>query len=390
MTPSGRVFGHSLRELWMLEEGIVYLNHGSLGATPRVVLEAQDAWRRRIEREPVRFMARELERELRSAAATLAGFLGGDGEGLVFVDNATSAINAVLAGIDWQPGDEIVLCRECYGGVRHAVDRHAVRRGARVRLADFPLPLPGPQAVLDALAAALGPRTRLALLDHVSSTPAAVLPLAGMIALCRERGVPVLVDGAHAPGMLDVQLAACGADWYAGNAHKWLFAPRGCGFLWTAPGRRATTHPLVTSVWHGAGYPRAFDWPGTRDPATWLAVTAGIAFMQRLGVDAVRAWQGKLAAHAAQNLARAWGTQVTAPPSMFAAMTAVQVPAGPAATETVAALIHDRLLDEHGIEVPVYPIAGALWVRVSAQVYLDESDILRLQAAVPDVLRTLA
>jgi len=386
MTARGQGFGHAQRARWLLDEHVVYLNHGSVGATPRAVLAAQDEWRRRIEREPVRFMGRMLEGALRAAAARIAGFLGGDGEGLVFVENATAAINAVLAGIDWHPGDEIVVCREVYPGVRNAIAWHAARRGAVMRVADFPVPVPGPEAVLDALEAALGPRTRLALLDHVGSTLAAVYPLPAMIAACRRRGVPVLVDGAHAPGMLDVDLATLGADWYAGNAHKWLCAPRGCGFLWTAPQRREQTHPLVASVWHGEGYTREFDWPGTRDPSGWLAVTAAIDFIEGLGIEAMRAWQHGLVVRAAGRLARAWGTAPAAPDEMLGSMVALRLPEGVPATPHAAARVHDRLLDAHGIEVPVHVIAGALWLRVSGQVYLEDADLDRLGEAVPAVL----
>jgi len=379
-------FGHDLRRHWLLEDGIVYLNHGSVGATPRAVLAAQDEWRQHIEREPVRFMSRDLPAQLRAAAARLAEFLGGDGEGLVFVDNATSAVNVVLASIDWHAGDEIVVLREAYPGVRNAIERHALSRGTRLREARFEVPLREPQEVTDALAAALGPRTRLALIDHVGSTLATVYPLAAMVALCHERGVPVLVDGAHGPGMLEVALAATGADWYAGNCHKWLCAPRGCGFLWTAPERRATTRPLVASVWHGEGYPLAFDWPGTRDPSVWLAVGAAIDLLQGFGVDAVRAYTRSLAAQAAATLSVRWNTPVAAPEAMRAAMAAIRVP-GIAAEH--AAALHDRLLDTYRIEVPVYPIDGAAWLRISAQIYLEPRDLLALGEAVPEAAAAL-
>ena len=413
------VFGHAMLEHFPLEPGVVYLNHGTVGVTPRVVMRARAAILDEIERQPARYMIRELMRpgtlmaqspsartpepvlapvrvlvpelpvlplpRLRAAAERVAAFLGASGEGLVFVDNASSGVNAVLRSIDWQPGDEILIPDHAYGGVARAAAFIAGQRGASVTSVAWPFPAHDSTAYVEALARAITPRTRLALLDHVSSETALVLPLAEMAAACRARGVAVLVDGAHAPGAIDVNLESLGVDWYAANLHKWCFAPRGCGVLWAAPERRAGLHPAVVS-WglENHDWLQEFDWTGTRDPSPWLAAPAGLDFMRDvLGVDAMREYNHRLAWQSAQRLAQRWGRPWTTPESMVGCMVTVPLPerCGHADAAT-AQRRRDELLFAHGIEVPVIARSGALWVRLSFQVYNDASDVDRLiQAA---------
>jgi isopenicillin-N epimerase len=223
--------GAAIRHEWNLDPAFLTVNHGSFGATPRVVLAAEAAWRRRMEAQPTRFFAHELPAALRGAAARLAGFLGARGEDLVFVENATSGCNAVLRSLTFAPGDEILVLDHGYGAVVKAARHAAARAGARVVEAAIPFPGTDDDRVVASVTAALTPCTRLAVLDHVTSASALVLPLARMAASCHAAGVPVLADGAHAPGNIDLDVPAIGADWYAGNCHKWLCAPKGCGFL---------------------------------------------------------------------------------------------------------------------------------------------------------------
>jgi isopenicillin-N epimerase len=255
--------------------------------------------------------------------------------------------------------------------------------------APFPLPARDPAEYVKAVERAITPRTRLALLDHVCSETALVLPLAEMAAACRARGVPVLVDGAHAPGAIDVDIAALGVDWYAANLHKWAFAPRSCGVLWAAPERRAGLHPGVIS-WGitNDDWLQEFDWTGTRDPSPWLAAPAGLDFMHDvLGVAAMREHNHRLAWQSAQRLAQRWGRPWTAPESMVGCMVSVPLPARFGPADAAAGLrLRDALLFEHGIEVPVIARGDALWARLSIQVYNDESDVERLARAV-DALR---
>jgi isopenicillin-N epimerase len=229
---------NAARAAFCLDPDWLTLNHGSFGATPRAVIAAQQGWRDRLEAQPTRFMTMELPGALRSAASQLAGFLGADAEGLGFIENATAGCNAVLRSLRFTPDEEVVVLSHGYAAVQKAAAHIAGGAGARLIEVPIPFPRPDTAGLIAALEAALTPRTRLAILDHITSPSALVLPIAPLIALCRARGVPVLVDGAHAPGQVPLNLTALGADWYAGNCHKWLLAPKGCAFLWTAPARR--------------------------------------------------------------------------------------------------------------------------------------------------------
>ena len=390
-------FGRSFLSHWWLDPEITYLNHGTVGATPRVVLETQHAWQRRIEAQPASFLFRELMRVtpdeagaprplLRQTADTVGAFVGARGDDLVFVDNASTGINAVLRSLALKAGDEIVVLDQAYGAVAMAAGFVARAVGAKVVVVTTPWPAQGDAATAtaDAVEAALTARTRLAILDHVSSQTALILPVAAMAERCRARGVPVLIDGAHVPGALALDIEALGADWVVGNLHKWAFAPRACGFLWVAPAHRAALHPPVISWGLDAGLAQEFDWTGTRDPSAVLSAPAGIAFMHDvLGLEAMRTWNHDLVWRMAHSLAARWGQAWTTPESMVGCMASVPLPARiDALGEPAAPALKDWLLHERRIEAQVLAIRGRVWVRLAAQVYNDEADYERLAEAV--------
>ena len=370
---TGPALGSAIRGEFLLDPGAVTVNHGSFGATPRAVLAAQDRWRARMEAQPSTFMRRILPGALREAGATLARFVGADAADLAFVDNATTGVNAVLRSLTFRPGDEIVVLSHVYGAVAKTVRHAAAQAGAQVVIAALPFPDPTEPAVLAGLAAALGPRTRLAVLDHIASPSALVLPIAAMVALCRARRVPVLVDGAHAPGQVPLDLAEVGADWYTGNCHKWLFAPKGAAFLWAAPDRQAGLHPVAISHGYGEGFHAEFDWTGTRDPTAFLAVPDGIDFHARLGGTALMARNAALAAESAAILARRLNTGCGATGIFAAAMAVVRLPAPPDRAET----LRETLMDA-GTDAPVHALDGGAWLRLSVQAYNEAADYLRL------------
>jgi isopenicillin-N epimerase len=298
--------GHEMRRLWTLEGGMHFLNHGSFGATPRYVLKAQGRWRARLERQPVRFMTRELPAALRTAAATLAAFVGTAGERIAFVENATGGINAVLRSMTWHAGENIVIANHAYPAVRNAVSFIARRHGLMVVEADIPFPLGKLLDVERAYRAAITAKTRLVIVDHVFSPLAVVAPLKQIVAHCRSRGVPVLVDGAHAPGMLPLSLDSLGADWYVGNCHKWLFAAKGCAFIFASPAAARQLHPATVSNLYGQGFPTEFDWQGTRDYSAWLSVTAALEFLKAIGVERYRDYLQQQTAVAARLMRACW------------------------------------------------------------------------------------
>jgi isopenicillin-N epimerase len=368
------------RDEWLLDPDVAFLNHGSFGATPRAVLAEQDRWRAAMERHPTHFMSEELPQALAAAAARLAAFVGARAEDLVFVENATAGCNAVLRSLRFAPGDEILVTDHGYPAVRKAAEYAAARAGARVVEAAVPFPIVDARQVLAGFSSRLGPRTRLAVFDHITSPTAVVFPLGELTAVCRAAGVPVLIDGAHAPGMLSLDVPSVGADWYTGNCHKWLMAPKGSAFLWVAPGRQADIHPLVISHGFGDGFAAEFAWVGTRDPSAWLSVPAAIDFHERLGGSKLRERNAALAREQATLLADAWQTERGAPDALTGSMAAVRLPLREPATTDRAQELRRSLFDDHRIEVPVSPFAGALWARISAHAYNRPEDYARLAA----------
>ena len=373
--------GEAARSLFLLEDGIAFLNNGSFGATPKSVLATQDSWRRQMEAEPVRFMLRVLPVAIRTAASQLASFLNVHGEDLVFVDNATAGINAVLRSLHFGPGDELLTIDHVYGAVRKTMLFVAERTGARVVEAPVACPGTSPENVVQSIDAAIGPRTKLLVIDVITSPTALVLPVAEICALARRRGIPVLVDAAHAPGQVPLDLAALDADWVAGNVHKWLFGVRSSGFLWTRRDRQADTHPCVISHGLGSGYCAEFDWVGTRDASPWLSVGAAIEFWRAMGGPALMERNRALAAEAAAMLERHLGVAPAAPPSMRAAMQTIELPHHGPATLDNAKRLTARLSDAHGVTVPIIPFGDRLWVRISAQIFNAMPDYDRLAAA---------
>ena len=385
---------------WPLDPGVDFLNHGSFGACPTAVLAAQAEWRDRLERQPVAFMVRALEPALDAARERLAALVGADPDDLAFVANATTGVATVLASLDPAPGDELLCTDHVYNACRNALDVLAQRSGARVVVVAVPFPIDSGERIVEALVAATGPRTRLALVDHVTSPTALVLPVARIVSELQARGVDVLVDGAHAPGQVELDLRALGAAYYTANAHKWLCAPKGAALLHVRRDRQARIRPLVTS--HGRNSPRIdrsrfrleFDWTGTDDPTPYLAVPAAIEFLERLlpgGLPALRAANHALACRARRLLLEALGIGPPAPEAMLGAMASVPLPPGPSAPPSAHPWIEplgERLYGE-GFELPVmtWPSRPARLLRISAQAYNAPRQYERLARRLSVALR---
>jgi isopenicillin-N epimerase len=386
------VFGHAMRDQWMLDPAVTYLNHGTVGATPRRVLLKQQALRDEMERQPSRFMLREVaghqpapwrsESRLREAARSVAAFVHARPEDVVFVPNVTTGINAVLRSARFEPGDEIIVTDLAYGAVARAARSVAGERGAAVRTVEMPFPPGDADAAVATVAAAITAKTRLAIVDHVTAQTALVLPVAAIARACHERGVPVLVDGAHAPGSLALDIPAIGADWYSANLHKWAHAPRGCGILWADPRRQSHLRNPVVSWGFERGFREEFELVATGDPTNYLAAPEGIALLREWGFDSVLAYIHGLAWEAAQLLTAAWQTRLETPRGMVGAMVTVALPAAAGATDEDATRLRLALLVEDRIEVQLHAWRGRLWTRVSAQVYNEPSDVVRLADAV--------
>ena len=387
-----QTFGHAMLAHFSLDPTITYLNHGTVGVVPRRVQAAQQAIRDEIERQPARYVVRELADvgefvqrmppRMRTAAASVAEFVGCDAKDLAFVDNATAGYNAVLRSWPFQAGDEILVTDHSYGTVGLTAEYVASRSGAKVVTLAMPFPETTPEKVIAAFEAAVTPRTRIAVVDHVTAPSALVLPVAEIAARLRARGVAVLADGAHALGALPVDIAKLGVDFYTGNLHKWAMAPRPSATLWAAPARQKDLHPTAISWGFGKGMSAEFDMLGTRDASMWLASPEGIAFMRDIGLAEMREYNHRTVWEAARSLTERWGTQIPAPESMYGSMVTIPLPERFGTTREAAARLKDVLLFEEGIETQPNFIQGRIYVRLAAQVYNDAGDFEKLRLAI--------
>jgi isopenicillin-N epimerase len=373
-------FGHIRRRDFVLAEGVDHLNHGSYGATSKSVIEAAQRWRLEMEADPSTFFRRDLLGLLRRSAERVAAFLGGKTADWAFVENATSGLNAIIASLALRSGDELLCLSQVYGAIGNALSHHAGRSGARLVSVEVPVPFTDPAPLLEAISAAIGPRTRLAVFDHITSASAVVLPVREMAALCRERGVPVAIDGAHAPGQIALDVPALGVDWYVGNLHKWAFAAKGAAVIWCAPERQKSLHPTAISHALGQGFTAEFDYTGTRDNSAWLAVPAALDYVEALGAEAIRAHNAVLARDAGAMLTDAWESEAAAAPEFAASMVSVRLPGRTEGNRDRAHRLAGHLAERHGITAAVMALDGALWVRVSAQIYNEIDDYARLAA----------
>jgi isopenicillin-N epimerase len=395
-------FGRPLLQLWALDPAATYLNHGTVGATPRAVLAAQAAWRDEIEQHPARVLLREItpigvqgspgaagpdgrpRQRLRAAADAVAPWLGVTGADLVFVANATTGANAVLGSFALAPGDEVLVTNRTYGAVARAATHHAARSGASVRTLTLPFPGASAHELVAAVESSLTPRTRLAVLDHVSPETALIMPLRAMADACRAHGVAVLADGAHAPGAIPVDIPSLGVDFYTANLHKWAFAPRSSAVLWAAAPWRDSLHPPVISWGLGLGWHAEFDWMGTSDPTPHLCAPDGLAFIDAAlgGRETLWAHNHGLAWRSAVRLCERWGLPWSTPREMVGSMVSVPLPPALGRGAEAAMALKDALLFEHAIEAQILAVDEALWLRISAQAYNDDEDLERVASAI--------
>jgi isopenicillin-N epimerase len=391
---------------WDLDPAITFLNHGSYGACPRPVLELQRELIDRLEANPIRFLSREFEGRLDEAREAVAAFLHADPEGLVVVPNATTGVATVVEDLHLRPGDELLTTDHEYNATLNALRTVAEHHKARIVRADIPLPIRHPEQAVEAILSKVTPRTRLALVSHITSPTAVVLPIETIVRELDRMGVDTLVDAAHAPGMVPVDVRALGAAYWTGNGHKWLCGPKGAGVLYVREDRRAGMHPLVTS--HGRNDPRTdrpvlwkeFDWQGTGDPTAFFVLPEAIRViggLQAGGWAAHMAANRELALAARDRLLAAIGGEPLTPDSMVGSMAAVTIP---------SSIDPDRLnlelAERDGIEVPVtpWPVRAArddpdsppkqVLVRISAQRYNEPADYDQLADALVERLRKRA
>ncbi|MCH2162275.1 MAG: aminotransferase class V-fold PLP-dependent enzyme [Phycisphaerales bacterium] len=384
-------FGESVRGDWPLDFSVAFLNHGSFGSVPHEIHKVAEQWRARFEAEPIEWFSRRSGDAVREAASKVASFLGSPADRTGFVVNATAAVNAVLRDAAIGRDDDILGLDHGYGAVKKAIRHLASARGANVIEARIPLPVHGPEDIIQAVEDAITPRTRLAVIDQVTSPTALVIPVQAIVDLCRARGIPVLIDGAHAPGMLHRPADIEGAGWWTGNLHKWVCAPKGCAVLVTSEEQLPRTHPPVISHGYQSSFAEEFDWQGTMDFAPWLSAPASIDFWDRYGgMELVRDHNHELVTSAHRFLVQRLGLAPISPidGSLLGSMATIPLPRileSHPQRSTIEAL-NARLNHEFQVEAPVMDVGGTWHVRISAQVYNEPADYERLASAIESLV----
>lgn len=379
-------FGRQILDQWLLDPDLAFLNHGSFGATPRVVIEHQRNLIEEMERNPVRFMDVVLPAGLRDSASVVSDWLGIDPEGTAFVANATDGINAVLRSLELSPGDRVVTTNWVYGAIEQTLRFVCERAGAVLDIVHLPFPCSSADELAQTICARLE-GARFLVLDEIASKPAVRLPVERILREAKRCGVETLVDGAHVPGQTPLCFQdELRPDYWVGNLHKWSFAPKGCAILWVAEPHRDQVHPTIISHGYRSGFAHEFDWVGTRDPTAWLTAPAGLTFIDRWGREAVWDYQTTLRREASSFLRELWDVPKTAPDDVLCAMESFQVPFECEGTDEAADALNARLRDEYGVEVPVFALEGVAWIRISAQIYVDMRDIERLGHAVRSMI----
>ncbi|MCC6628704.1 MAG: aminotransferase class V-fold PLP-dependent enzyme [Chloroflexi bacterium] len=362
-----------MRDLFLLEPGLHFLNHGSFGAVPRPVFDEYQRLQREVEAQPVRFIGREADDRLAEARGVLATYLHCPADDLLFVPNTTAGLNMVIRGLSLQPGDEILGTDHEYGALDATWNYVCERTGARYLRHPIPVPVETSDTIVDAFWAGVTPRTRVIFLSHITSPTALTLPVAAICRRARQAGILTIIDGAHVPGHLPLDLAALDADAYAGNCHKWLCAPRGSAFLWVRPGLQPSVAPMTVSHgWRpGASYQECHTWQGTRDLCAFLTVPAAIAFQRDHDWDAARARCHELARQARRRVADLTGLPPLSPDSTawFGQMVTLPLP------PVDLGRLKQRLYDEHQVEAPIINWGGRHAIRLSFQGYNDAADL---------------
>jgi isopenicillin-N epimerase len=378
----------ALREEFLLDPDVVFLNHGSFGACPRPVFEHYQAVQRELERQPVEFLGRRLRGLLAEARAALADYLHVGHDDIVYVSNVTTALNIVARSLPLQSGDEVLTTNHEYGALERTWTFVSEYRQTRVVVQQLPVPLDDPDEVVEAVWAGVTPRTRVLFLSHITSPTAVTLPIEPLIVRARNAGIWTVVDGAHAPGQVELDLSALDVDFYGGNCHKWLSAPKGAGFLYVRPELQHLIEPVVVSWgWRPTDPgPSVFvdqiERQATHDPAAYLSVPTAIEFQAQRDWPRVRQECHELARLARQQMTELTGIQplVADDPRWFAQMATLPLP--PCDT----AELKRRLYDEYQIEIPATRWGDVPCLRVSVQGYNTRDDIERLIAAVAKLL----
>ncbi|PID85710.1 MAG: aminotransferase [Chloroflexi bacterium] len=382
---------NNLKHEFLLDPNIVYLNHGSFGATSRPVFAAYQAWQRRLEQQPVQFIIGELPDLLAEARQALGQYLHADADNLVYVPNATFGLNIIARSLALSTGDEVLTTDHEYGACNNVWQFFSDKRGFRYKQQPIPLPLVSDEDMLAAFWQGVTPQTKVIFLSHITSATAVTLPVTQICQRAKENGILTIIDGAHTPGHIPLDMQAIGADFYFGNAHKWLCAPKGAAFLFTRPEHHHLLEPLVVgwgwgeerTFTFGSNYLDYFQWPGTDDLSSYLSVPAAIEFQKKHNWEAVRQKCHTLLHKALQTIAQLTGLKSPYPDESFYQQMAV-VPL-PAIADLEA--FKARLYDDFRVEIPCIQWHTSQFIRISIQGYNSQDDIDALVHALKTMLK---
>jgi len=368
----------------MLDKGITYMNHGSFGARPKEVFEAQIALKKEFERSPIQFLDREGKERVQHARIIISQFLGCSEKNLGFIENATTGVGCVIQSLNLPVGSELVSTNHVYNGVRQLLAAASERNDWTYREIEVQTPVHSPQQILDTVIDGFSDKTKLLVIDHVASITGVVFPVKELVLACKERGIAILVDGAHAPGMLDLNINQLSPDWYVGNLHKWVCGPPGAGFLWVNDAHLENIHPMTISHFYKQGFINEFDWQGTRDITSILCAAIAVQWGEKIGWTHIRNHNHSLAVSMQSKLIDAWKGESLSPSngSMIGSMATVQLPIGFPLVEKTVDAMQKWLYDQYQIEVPIMLWQDRTVVRISAQLYTELDDINRLINAV--------
>jgi isopenicillin-N epimerase len=382
----------ALSSQFLVRPDIIFLNHGSFGACPRPVFDAYQAWQRELERQPVEFLGRRFDDLLRAARKALAAYVNCDADDLVYVPNATTGLNIVARSLPLRAGDEIVTTDHEYGALERTWTFVCEKTGAVYKPVPIPVPLTTSADFVERVWAAVTPRTRVLFLSHLASPTALIFPIQALVRRARDAGILSVIDGAHAPGQIPLDLSALDADFYSGNCHKWMLAPKGSAFLYARRAVQNLIEPLVVSWgWRPekparSKFTQEQEWQGTRDIAAYLAVPAAIDFMNAHNWDAVRADCHALARYARETISHLTGLSPLSPETdeWFSQMLSLPLPS------RNPDLLKQRLYDEYKIEVPILTWQNRHLIRVSIQAYNTRAHVDALTAALHELLPSVS
>lgn len=395
----GHIDWNEWRSAWSLQEGVTYLNHGSFGPAPNVVIAARQRWFAELERQPMDFLVRRLEPLLDDAAAVLARFVGCGQDDLVFVPNATTGINIVARSVDLEAGDEVLLTDHEYGAVTRIWGQACAKVGAKTVVAPLPFPVSTVDDIVDAVFERVNERTKLVVVSHIASYTSVILPVAAICRRAKEHGVLVCIDGPHGLLQAPVNISEIGCDFYAASCHKWLCGPIGSGFLYVRGRHKSRMQPAVVSWGQSfAGSPSSwkdeFVWVGTDDPSSYLAVADAVRFFELVGADNFRRRTHALAKHARTRIAAIARSELLTPdaPAWYGSMVTIPLPhvARSSSWPGEPHPLQTALWEEHRIETPLFEWHDRLCLRVSCHLYNTPDDIDRLCAALKELCQRFA